>query len=260
MVGGVSVSRTSLVSVSSSTPPSAAGVPSSVSLSLSSVSSACSGAGGVDQREYAGAAGRNPDEVRLCVGKDHLPPARDVDPDLRTDRRLDASVRVEEERNEAECREETPLFSQIASMDGDGDQRERLPFQSSLSRTVGDVAVCCPPSYLEAVGASGGLEDRSVPPPSYESLFCEGGTVRIICESGDVGGRATAASVSSSEHERRPRRVGDPVFPEEIDRQSVLDALNREFRWTAMSVGFSIILLFVFVLIIVLVIAPYNRH
>lgn len=144
-------------------------------------------------------------------------------------------------------------------MDHDGDQRERLPFQSSLSRTAGD-SPCCPPSYLEAVGVSGGFEDQSIPPPSYESLFCEDGTVRIVCESGDFGSRVTATSASSVECERRPRRVEGPVFPEEIDRQSVLDALNREFRWTAMSVGFSIILLFVFVLIIVLVIAPYNRH
>lgn len=244
MVGGISVSSTSLVSVSSPC-----------------VSSSCAGAGGV-REEYAGPTSRGTDDVCACLDKDRPVAARNVDPHLYADRRSDPGFRLSEGSGESaenggEWSEETPLFPTVGGMDEEGVMGQRSESTPRSQMRDDDEERRCPPSYSEAVGSDGDPGYGGAFPPSYESLFHGDGIVRIVCND---AGPERRIEVRSTEREVYPRHIRGPVFPEEIDRQSVLDALDREFRWTAISVGLSVVLLFVFVLVIVLVVAPYNRQ
>ncbi|AAF99140.1 pr42 [rat cytomegalovirus strain Maastricht] len=98
------------------------------------------------------------------------------------------------------------------------------------------------PSYEEAVG-SGDPADPRDPcfPPPYESLF----------------GRAVE-SVGVFSRDPSPDRSqdgGDVRVPGLGDR-TVLEALDRDFKWTSASVGVSVAVLVVLILVIIIVVFP----
>lgn len=102
------------------------------------------------------------------------------------------------------------------------------------------------PSYEEAVGPDGeeGVDD-SRPPPPYESLFGHG------IEFSGVFSRDPSPDRSQDVEEVRVSGLGD---------RTVLDALDREFKWTSVSVGVSVAILVVLILVIIIVIFPRDAE
>nr|WEG69736.1 protein m42 [Mastomys natalensis cytomegalovirus 3]WEG69876.1 protein m42 [Mastomys natalensis cytomegalovirus 3]WEG70016.1 protein m42 [Mastomys natalensis cytomegalovirus 3]WEG70156.1 protein m42 [Mastomys natalensis cytomegalovirus 3]WEG70296.1 protein m42 [Mastomys natalensis cytomegalovirus 3] len=110
-----------------------------------------------------------------------------------------------------------------------------------MNFTVEELASCpepAIPSYLESVLSETSIHMRDInAPPSYDSIFCESGTHNTCIEAENTG------EISEPREQR-------------VDTRMVLEALDKEFRWTAISVGLSLALLVVLVLIIVIVAFP----
>lgn len=95
------------------------------------------------------------------------------------------------------------------------------------------------PSYREAVGSEGEIALTEIfPPPTYESLFTDG-TSHVLCAATPVSGQPSEASCASA-----------------VGTQNMLEALDKEFKWTALSVGLLVSVLVVLVLIIIVIAFP----
>lgn len=98
------------------------------------------------------------------------------------------------------------------------------------------------PSYEEAVGSGDPVDPRDpcLPPP-YESLF----------------GRAVGASgVFSRDPSPDRSQDGEDVRVSRLGDRTVLEALDRDFKWTSASVGVSVAVLVVLILVIIIVVFP----
>lgn len=98
------------------------------------------------------------------------------------------------------------------------------------------------PSYEEAVGSDGSADPNDLrSPPPYESLFGRGAEV------GGLFSREPSPERSRDDAEVCVSGFGD---------RSVLDALDRDFKWTSASVGVSVAVLVVLILVIIIVVFP----
>nr|WEG68772.1 protein m42 [Mastomys natalensis cytomegalovirus 1]WEG68908.1 protein m42 [Mastomys natalensis cytomegalovirus 1]WEG71136.1 protein m42 [Mastomys natalensis cytomegalovirus 1] len=110
------------------------------------------------------------------------------------------------------------------------------------SESVGRYSDSSLPTYQEAVGLSESrVEINLSSPPTYDTLF------------------------SSMSHESTCGGSGDREDPNDepssgdVGTRDMLATLDREFKWTALSVGLLVAVLVVLVLIIIIVAFPRER-
>lgn len=98
------------------------------------------------------------------------------------------------------------------------------------------------PSYEEAVNGDGGRDPSVlVRPPPYDSLFGRSGDDdESLCSVPPPDVRVSGDST-----------LGNVPF-----RGTVLDSLDREFKWTSVSVGVSIAVLIVLLLVVIIAVFP----
>lgn len=95
------------------------------------------------------------------------------------------------------------------------------------------------PSYSEAVASDGEIPLNEIrPPPAYETLFADG-TPHVFCATTSMSSESTESQCTTS-----------------IGTRNMLEALDKEFKWTALSVGLLVSVLVVLVLVIIVIAFP----
>lgn len=103
------------------------------------------------------------------------------------------------------------------------------------------------PAYQDAMCAGCAIpmaDLRLTPPPPYET----------VCQSADP---ILTYEVSSTHEDRA---VGGSARRPDVETQNVLEALDKEFRWTAVLFGVSVSVLIVTILLIVIIFVPRDRQ